>query len=99
MRKFITVLLMLYAVYSASGQTLKLEDTLNVTRDRWRDTCFGLINKSAAQIPSGYLIDYSLAGISYYNFISPIIAFIFSSNILFSLSYSAALFSFVFTLK
>lgn len=64
MRKFISALLMLYAMYSASAQPLQLEDTLNVTRERWRDTCFGLIDKSAAQIPSGYLIDYSLSGIN-----------------------------------
>jgi hypothetical protein len=56
MRKFITTLLMLCTAYSASAQPLQLEDTLNITKDRWRDTCFGLIDKSASQIPSGYLI-------------------------------------------
>lgn len=42
---------------------ITIEDTSLITGDRWRDTCFGLIDKSTSLIASGYLIDYSLAGI------------------------------------
>ncbi|WP_301920752.1 hypothetical protein [Ferruginibacter sp.] len=40
---------------------MQLKDTNLITSQRWRDTCFSLLDKSATQIPSGYLIDYSLA--------------------------------------
>ncbi|MDZ4792943.1 MAG: hypothetical protein SGI83_01565 [Bacteroidota bacterium] len=56
--------MLLYLIHSASAQILQIEDTSLITRDRWRDTCFGLINKSVSQIPTGYLIDYSLSGIT-----------------------------------
>jgi hypothetical protein len=44
--------------------TITVEDTNLITTKRWRDTCFGLIDKSASQIPSGYLMDYSLVGLN-----------------------------------
>ena len=55
---------MLLPAYALFAQTnhLQLEDTIYSNTTRWRDTCFGLINKTATNIPSGYLIDYSLAG-------------------------------------
>ncbi|HMG67592.1 MAG TPA: hypothetical protein VK588_07900 [Chitinophagaceae bacterium] len=52
--------------------TIQVEDTNLISSQRWRDTCFGLIDKSATQIPSGYLIDYSLTLIIDSNFNSQI---------------------------
>ena len=63
MRRSIAFLLSLLFVSTSWAQTLQIEDTLLVTSQRWRDTCFGLTNKDATQIPSGYLIDYFLASI------------------------------------
>lgn len=60
MRKLLTLLILCFCFDSGYAQ-LQIEDTINITKDRWRDTCFGLIDKSALQIPSGYLLDYSLA--------------------------------------
>lgn len=54
-------MMMLSFTFTVFAQTLQIEDTINITRERWRDTCFGLINKDATQIPNGYLVDYSLA--------------------------------------
>ncbi|HEY2722410.1 MAG TPA: hypothetical protein VGI82_11830, partial [Chitinophagaceae bacterium] len=62
MRKILVSGLLLLLTPSVWAQ-LQIEDTLLVTSQRWRDTCFGLINKDPTQIASGYLIDYSLAGI------------------------------------
>ena len=54
--------LALFCAISFVGYTqgLQIEDTMNITRVRWRDTCFGLINNSTSIIPSGYLLDYSM---------------------------------------
>ena len=62
MKQLFTFWACLFLACSSFSQ-ITIEDTSLITRDRWRDTCFGLINKSASLIPSGYLIDYSLAGI------------------------------------
>lgn len=62
MKKLSTLIAYLFVVCSASSQ-ITIEDTSVITRDRWRDTCFGLINTNTTLIPSGYLIDYSLTGI------------------------------------
>jgi pimeloyl-ACP methyl ester carboxylesterase len=64
MKKIFVFFVLLTSTYITMAQTLQLEDTILVTRDRWRDTCFGLINKSSSLIPSGYLLDYSLTGFS-----------------------------------
>lgn len=63
MKKTLAFFLMLSLWLTALSQTLQLEDTILTTRERWRDTCFALINKDATQIPSGYLVDYSLGNI------------------------------------
>jgi hypothetical protein len=60
MKKSILCMMMLSFTFTVLAQTLQIEDTINITRERWRDTCFGLINKGTTQIPSGYLVDYSL---------------------------------------
>jgi hypothetical protein len=61
---------MAIAVYPLYAQTyqqnsqphlIEVEDLSTNSREAWQDTCFGLIDKSVNQIPSGYLIDYSLA--------------------------------------
>jgi hypothetical protein len=41
--------------------TLQVEDSSLSNPQSWRDTCFGLLDRSAAQIPTGYLLDYSMA--------------------------------------
>ena len=60
MRKFITFLMLLCVTHLAFAQTLQLEDTINITRERWRDTCFGLIDKSSSLIPSGMFRNYAM---------------------------------------
>lgn len=60
MKRLFTAFLLILCFTSGFAQ-LQIEDTLNVTSDRWRDTCFGLIDKSVSQIPNGYLLDYSMA--------------------------------------
>jgi hypothetical protein len=59
----LTLILAILFCSSAAFSQITLEDTTVMTRTRWRDTCFGLINKNTTNIPSGYLIDYSLAEI------------------------------------
>ncbi len=67
-KKFIIILLLLCKIYSANSQifassqydTLQIQDSSTMTAQRFRDTCFALLNLSASQIPSGYLLDYSL---------------------------------------
>jgi hypothetical protein len=44
----------------AQSPTLTFQDTINTTPQRWRDTCFGLLDLSSSQIPSGFLLDYSM---------------------------------------
>lgn len=63
MKKLIISVLVLVNSLLCFSQTntLQLEDTNLITSQRWRDTCFALLDKCATQIPSGYLIDYSLA--------------------------------------
>jgi len=53
--------LLISIISFSQTNTLQLEDSNYITRSRWRDTCFGLLDKSTTQIPSGYLLDYSLA--------------------------------------
>lgn len=62
MKKILLTLLLLLIINSGFSQTntIQVEDTNLITPQRWRDTCFGLINKSGTLIPSGYLLDYSL---------------------------------------
>ena len=61
MKKILLTWIAIMQIISAAFAQIQLEDTLRVTPERWRDTCFGLINRSALQIPSGYLLDYSMA--------------------------------------
>lgn len=60
MKKLITCLGLALCAHTGFAQ-LQLEDTSLITYERWRDTCFGLINKNTTEISSGYLLDYSLA--------------------------------------
>ncbi len=62
MRKLLlTLLLSSGIVLSIFAQdTFLIQDSTPLTINRWRDTCFGLLDKSAVQIPSGILLDYSL---------------------------------------
>jgi hypothetical protein len=50
MKKIFAFFVLLASDYTALAQTLQLEDTILVTRDRWRDTCFGLIDISSSLI-------------------------------------------------
>ena len=63
MKKAIFTLLSICSIYFASGQsnTLQVLDSSTMTAQRYRDTCFGLLNLSSSQIPSGYLLDYSMS--------------------------------------
>ncbi|HVZ95346.1 MAG TPA: T9SS type A sorting domain-containing protein [Chitinophagaceae bacterium] len=64
-KQLLLILLLVNCLISFSQtNTITLEDTNLITTQRWRDTCFGLIDKSAAQIPSGYLMDYSLVSLN-----------------------------------
>jgi hypothetical protein len=56
----VSAFLAVATTYSQTN-TLQLEDSNYITRQRWRDTCFGLLDKSVSLIPTGYLLDYSLA--------------------------------------
>jgi len=66
MKKYLIFILLSlnYLISFSQTNTITLEDTNLVTTQRWRDTCFGLIDKSASQIPSGYLMDYSLVSLN-----------------------------------
>ncbi len=61
---FIILILLNSLITFSQTNTITVEDTNLITMQRWRDTCFGLIDKSASQIPSGYLADYSLVGMN-----------------------------------
>ncbi len=61
MGKYFFIAFFFVCSFKGYSQGLQIEDTINISRARWRDTCFGLINKSTALIPSGYLLDYSMA--------------------------------------
>lgn len=44
----------------ANAQTISYTDSIPpMTEQRWSDTCFGLLNLTATNIPSGYLLDRS----------------------------------------
>jgi len=60
----VAVALLLLLSNAIEAQTIGVQtvDTINYTGTRWRDTSFGLLNLQSSQIPSGYLIDYSMAG-------------------------------------
>jgi len=66
MKKALLIILLSlnYLISFSQTNTITVEDTNLITTQRWRDTCFGLIDKSAAQIPNGYLIDYSLVSLN-----------------------------------
>jgi hypothetical protein len=61
--KSLFLLGILLHVLSTKAQTnaITYQDTIKCTTLRWQDTCFSLLNLSSSQIPSGYLLDYSLA--------------------------------------
>lgn len=52
----------------AQTDSVSYLDTIHSSTARWQDTCFGLLNLSASQIPSGYLLDYSLTPFDDSNF-------------------------------
>lgn len=62
MKKVLLLLFALSLINTVFSQTntIQVEDTNLITPQRWRDTCFGLLNKTGIWIPSGYLLDYSL---------------------------------------
>ncbi|MGE7778254.1 T9SS type A sorting domain-containing protein [Chitinophaga sp. NPDC101104] len=60
MRSFVTILSILLYCATVKAQIIE-EDTVNSSRTAFRDQSFGLLNLTASQIPSGYLLDYSLA--------------------------------------
>ena len=49
-------LLFLYPTFCQTN-TIQLEDTNLISSQRWRDTCFGLIDKSVSQIGKPTLTD------------------------------------------
>lgn len=60
MKRIVTLLVLLLPVFGLKAQ-IQLEDTTNMTVAAWRNVCFGLLDKSPALIPSGFLLEYSLA--------------------------------------
>ena len=60
-RFFLSVIFVILICFGYSQtNSFAIQDSGNMTRQRWRDTCFALLNLSSSQIPSGFLIDYSL---------------------------------------
>ena len=70
MKKFLLTqfLLLLFLNGFTQTNTIQVQDTMHGTAQSWRDTCFGLINKSGTLIPSGYLLDYSLVDSTFKGF-------------------------------
>lgn len=62
MKPFVTLLSILLCCTALHAQIV--EDTTYSNRIAFRDQCFGLLNLTASQVPSGFLLEYSLADFS-----------------------------------
>ena len=54
-------------IYSQTN-SITILDSSKMTAQRWRDTCFALLNLTSSQVPTGYLLDYSLAAFNDSNY-------------------------------
>lgn len=69
-KRFTLLILCISIINSIYSQTnsITILDSSKMTAQRWRDTCFALLNLTSTQIPSGYLLDYSLGAFNDSNF-------------------------------
>ncbi len=60
MRKFSFLIIAIFTILSSYGQnTLEVTDSINITRERWRDS---VLRMDKSQVPSGFLLEYSMFG-------------------------------------
>jgi hypothetical protein len=60
MRKLYFLIFAIFAFLSSFAQnTLEVTDSINITRERWRDS---VLRMDKSQIPSGFLLEYSMFG-------------------------------------
>lgn len=60
MKKLFTSILFLLSIITVSAQDFEFTDSVNISRERWRDS---LLRMDMNQVPTGFLFEYSLAGI------------------------------------
>lgn len=60
MKKLFILILFLFTVFAVSAQDFEFIDSVNISSERWRDS---LLRMDKSQIPTGFLFEYSLAGI------------------------------------